>query len=86
MFCVTGKHSSNCIPTRGQTHSGSTTLKMNWDGERLDPQVSSHWGPGHFMGAELGAIPIAALTQIKKTKYGFKQLIYNSRVSSKACE
>ena len=38
------------------------------------------------MGAELGAIPIAALTQIKKTKYGFKQLIYNSRVSSKACE
>lgn len=66
MFWVTGKHSSNCVSTGGQTHFGSTTLKMNWDGKRLDPQVRSHWGPGHFMEAELGAIPTAALAQIKK--------------------
>lgn len=29
-------------------------------------RVSSHWGPGYFMGAELGAVPVAALGHTKK--------------------
>ena len=50
-------------------------------------RVSSHWGPGHFMGAELEAVPVAALGHTKKKKkYGFKLYINNSRVSSKACK